>query len=111
VKPKWYIMHRYADGTRKDMTLAKHVWISAGKEVLPGQFVVQLSGNPRRPKLAELVCVDRKGLGRIGGKSVEADRAASRDKGEERRRARLIAKVYKEHKPYEFQRNANPTNV
>lgn len=100
----WHVMHRHADGRMQEMTLARHVWVSAGRDVPKGLFVVQMSGDPAAPLLEELKLMDRRELGRHGASRVQADRAAARRKAVETMRQNTRVRAFTEHRPYEFQR-------
>lgn len=100
----WAVVRIGADGTRRVMTLARTVWEDAGRPVPPGHAVYQTHGDRSAPKLEELVCVDRSGLGRIANRCIVTDRSELRRKGRRNELAKQKVRSYVAHQPYQFSR-------
>lgn len=84
------------------MEFGRYVWMNTFGPVPDGMFVVRKPGR-RGYKPDDLELVDRRELGRRGGKKVDPMRRSEAMKlVAERRRDQRRARVYLEHRPYEF---------
>jgi hypothetical protein len=99
----WYVVHRHPDGRAQDMTLAKHVWLQAGRTVPPGLFVVQVRGDRSAPVVGDLDLMNRKQLGVEGSRHIRKDRSEARQKAMVTMATKRKVRAYVEHRPYEFQ--------
>jgi hypothetical protein len=97
----------YPDGTKKTMTYGKYLWIRENGPLSEGKELMFLDGNALNTKMSNLAPMTRSEGARYTQlrRSTEERRAAAARMVAKQKKAKML-RLYLEHKPYEFKREA-----